>query len=179
MKDKADKKIGRLIVGIACGKNSALDELFYMTKEQMYFVAYRYLRDKDKIQDVLNESYFKIYRASTSFKPSQSAWTWMYTIVKNTALTYTRKDISLDEQELTDVSSFTCDFVERHIEDMTVKHAMQRLDPESRNIIVMKFWGGYTFAEIAKETDMPLTTLYGRYKAALKDVKKYLKEGKI
>lgn len=178
MRDKADKKIGKLIVSIACGKESALDELFYSTKEQMYFVAYRYLRDKNKINDVLNDSYFKIYRASGSYKPSRSATTWMYTIVKNTALTYTGKDISRCEEELTDLSSSTSDFVEKCIEDITVKQALSLLETESRNVLVMRFWGGYTFDEIAKELKLSRTTTYDRYKSALKTVEKYLKEGK-
>ena len=179
MRDKEDKKIGKLIVKIACGKNSALDELFYKTKEQMYFVAYRYLRDKSKISDVLNDSYFKIYRASASYKPSQSARNWMYTIVKNTALTYTRTDISRDESELTDVSTCSPDFVDDCIEDLSLKASLSSLDTESRTIIVMKFWGGYTFAEIADEMKLPLTTLYGRYKSALKVIEKYIKEGNV
>lgn len=176
MRDKNDKMIGKLITSLALGKDSALDEIFYRTKEQMYFVAYRYLRDKDKIQDVLNDSYFKIYRASASYKPSQSARNWMYTIVKNTALTYTRKDISLAEEELTDVSSFTVSFVDDCIDNINLKNALMQLDKESRNAIVMKFWGGYTFEEIAKELQIPMTTLYGRYKAALKIISKYIKE---
>lgn len=179
MRDKDDWKIGKLIVKIACGKNSALDELFYSTKEQMYFVAYRYLRDKSKIPDVLNDSYFKIYRASASYKPSQSARNWMYTIVKNTALTYTRTDISRDESSLTDVSACSSDFVDDCINDLSLKAALSSLDGESRTVIVMKFWGGYTFSEIADEMRLPLTTLYGRYKAALKTVEKYLKEGNV
>ncbi len=179
VRDKTDKKIGKLIVDIACGRESALDELFYLTKEQMYFVAYRYSRDKEKIEDVLNDSYFRIYRASASYNPSQSARNWMYTIVKNTALTYTRKDISLSEEELTDVSSFSSDFVDRCIEDLSLKTALENLDKESRSVVVMKFWGGYTFSEIAKELRLPLTTLYGRYRSALKILSEYIKEGKI
>lgn len=179
MRDKTDKKTGKLIVAIACGRESALDELFYLTKEQMYFVAYRYLRDKDKIEDVLNDSYFKIYRASASYKPSQSARNWMYTIVKNTALTYTRKDISLNEEELTDVCSFSSDFAENCIDDMSLKSALKKLDKDSRAVLIMKFWGGYTFSEISKEMNMPLTTLYGRYKSALKAVSQYIKEENV
>lgn len=178
MRDKKDKKIGKLIVSIACGKESALNELFYSTEEQMYFVAYRYLRDKTKIQDVLNDAYFKIYRSSTSYKPHKSAINWIYTIVKNTALTYTGRDISLNEQELTDVSSVTSDFVDKCVEDLTVKQALESLDTESRTVLVMRFWGGYTFDEIAKELSMSRTTTYDRYKTALKSVEKYIKEGK-
>lgn len=177
MRDKADKKIGKLIVSIACGKESALDELFFSTKEQMYFVAYRYLRDKTKINDVLNGAYFRIYRSSATYKPYKSATNWMYTIVKNTALTYTGRDISLNEQALTDVSSVTSDFVEQCIENLTIKQALACLDDESRTVLVMKFWGGYTFDEIAKELSLSRTTTYDRYKSALKRVEKYLKEG--
>ena len=178
MRDKADKKIGKLIVSIACGKESALDELFFYTKEQMYFVAYRYLHDKTKISDVLNDAYFRIYRSSASYKPYKSATNWMYTIVKNTALTYTGKDISLNEQQLTNVSHVTEDFVDKCIEDMTVKQALSRLDDESRAVLVMKFWGRYTFEEIAKELSLSRTTAYDRYKSALKSVEKFIKEGK-
>ncbi len=179
MRDKDDKKIGKLIVKIACGNESALDELFYSTKEQMYFVAYRYLCDKSKIPDVLNDSYFKIYRSSASYNPHKNARTWMYTIVKNTALTYTHADISRDESALTDISACSSDFVDNCIEDLSLKAALFSLDDDSRTVIVMKFWGGYTFSEIAKEMRLPLTTLYGRYKTALKAVEKHLKEGNV
>ena len=179
MREKEEKKISQRIVEIACRKDSAMDELFYKSKGQMYFVDYRYLRDKRKIADVHNDSYFKIYRASASSKPSQRARNWMYTIVKNTALTYTRMDISRDESELTDVSACSSDFVDDCIEDLSLKAALSSLDTESRTIIVMKFWGGYTFAEIADEMKLPLTTLYGRYKSALKVIEKYIKEGNV
>lgn len=178
MRDKADKKIGKLIADIACGKESALDELFYATKEQMYFVAYRYLRDKSKIPDVLNDAYYKIYRSSTTYKPSKSARNWMYTIVKNTALTYTRTDILHQTEELTDVSSSTLDFVENCIDGIAVKAALDSLDENDRVAIVMKFWGGYTFEEIASELNLPLTTLYGRYRSALKKISEHIKEDK-
>lgn len=179
MRDKADKKISKLVVAMACGKESALDELFFATKEQMYFLAYRYLRDKSKINDVLNDSYFKIYRASASYKPYQSARNWMYTIVKNTALTYTRGDISRKEDELSEPDACASDFVENCIENIALRSALEKLDKDERTAIVMKFWGGYTFDEIAKEMKLPLTTLYGRYKSALKTVEKYIKEGNV
>lgn len=179
MRDKFDKKTGKLIEAVAAGKEGAFDELFNTTKEQMYFVAYRYLRDKSKIQDVLNDSYFKIYRASTSFNTKQSARNWMYTIVKNTALTYTRRDILRNEEELTEIHSCADDFVDNCIDDISVKAVLDALDSDSRTIIVMKFWGGYTFEEISNDMQLPLTTLYGRYKAALKNISAAIKEANV
>lgn len=69
-------------------------------------------------------------------------------------------------------------FVDDCIDNINLKNALMQLDKESRNAIVMKFWGGYTFEEIAKELQIPMTTLYGRYKAALKIISKYIKEEK-
>ena len=63
LQDKLVKKVNKCIYRIALFDEKALDELYAITKESMWFVARKYLVDKSKIDDVLNERRFFGHRA--------------------------------------------------------------------------------------------------------------------
>jgi RNA polymerase sigma-70 factor (ECF subfamily) len=48
-----------------------------------------------------------------------------------------------------------------------VEHALATLPPEQREVLVMKIWGGLTFAQIAESLSVPPNTAASRYRYAL------------
>ena len=84
-------KIKELIKRISKNDERALEELFENTKKKLKYVAKQYLIEKSYADDVLSESYLKIYKRSKTFNEKYNGYSWMYEIVKNTALDYNRK----------------------------------------------------------------------------------------
>lgn len=63
---------------------------------------------------------------------------------------------------------------ERRAADDALSRALQRLPPEDRLILRMRFWEGLSVADIARGLDLPQKPLYRRIERALGDLRKYL-----
>lgn len=58
-----------------------------------------------------------------------------------------------------------------------VEAALARLPAEQREVVVLKVWGGLTFAEIAAATGSPPNTAASRYRYALAALRQHLSTG--
>jgi RNA polymerase sigma factor (sigma-70 family) len=56
----------------------------------------------------------------------------------------------------------------------TAEEALGRLPEEQREILVLRLWGGLTLQEAAEATDEAVSTLYSRYHAGLKGLRRLL-----
>lgn len=57
-----------------------------------------------------------------------------------------------------------------------VQNAMSNLPEIQREVIMLKVWGGLTFAEIAEALDIPANTAASRYRYGLAELRKLTKE---
>ena len=57
--------------------------------------------------------------------------------------------------------------VERREREAAIEAALNQLPGDQREVVVMKVWGGLTFAEIAAAIGVPLSTAASRYRYAL------------
>ena len=136
------QKINKCIIRIAGKKESALDELFELTKKDLYVVACSYLYDKSKAEDVLSDSYLKVVKSAASFDRKQNGYNWLYEIVKNTALNQNNE------------------FVESLCDRLMVEQALNGLSEEEKRIIYEYFFERKTVKEIADRIGKPKTTTY-------------------
>lgn len=103
----ADEK--RLIRDIMKGNRMAMQELYSLTVRNMTAVCSRYVVDQDDVNDVLQESYLKVFSRMASFTAHEdgSLVAWLRRIVVNESLMLLRRKkklnqfVSLDEMEET------------------------------------------------------------------------------
>ena len=103
----ADEK--RLIRDIIKGNRVAMQELYNLTVRNMTAVCSRYVVDQDDVNDVLQESYLKVFSRMASFTAHEdgSLVAWLRRIVVNESLMLLRRKkklnqfVSLDEMEET------------------------------------------------------------------------------
>ena len=82
----------QLIAEVACSNKSAFARLYGLTHAKLLGVALRILRDRALAEDVLQESYLKVWRHASSYDPAiASPMTWMATIVRHGAIDALRK----------------------------------------------------------------------------------------
>ena len=82
----------QLLAEVARGNKSAFARLYGLTHAKLLGVALRILRDRALAEDVLQESYLKIWRHASSYDPAiASPMTWMATIVRHGAIDALRK----------------------------------------------------------------------------------------
>jgi RNA polymerase sigma-70 factor (ECF subfamily) len=81
-----------LIGSVAAGDKAAFAKLYGVTNRKLYGTAMKILRNRALADEILQETYLKVWRSAASYDPATaSPISWMATIVRNTAIDLLRK----------------------------------------------------------------------------------------
>ena len=80
-----------LIARFQEGRIEAFNILVGRYKNQLINFVYRYLGDYDEADDVVQETFVRLYRHKDAYKPVAKFSTWLYTIATNLAKTQYRR----------------------------------------------------------------------------------------
>jgi len=137
----------------------------------------RMVRDQAEVEDVVQESFIKAYRALPNFRGDSAFYTWLYRIGINTAKNYLvsmgrRPQIS-HEVEIEDAENFedaeelrTAETPETEMMTKeiakTVNETMMALPDELRTAITLRELEGLSYEEIASLMNCPIGTVRSR-----------------
>ncbi len=140
-------------------------------QESFYRVAYSYVKDTNTALDVIQEAIIKALKNRNTLKNEEYLKTWFYRILINECLIHIRKNKkiayidNIDEcnpikDESNDIDNF---------DDMQVLYnAIEKLEPNLKTIIILRFFEDMKIEEIAKVTNTNLNTVKSRLYKALK-----------
>lgn len=130
-------------------------------KHSLYRVAYGYMNEEAAAMDALDEAIYKGYLHRKKMKQQEYFKTWMTRIVINECLQKIRKDKRLVFLEQIPDEEVT------ELDHLPLKEALRHLPDELHTIILLRYFGGYTLAEVSEILNVPLSTVAGREKRAL------------
>jgi len=137
----------------------------------------RMIRDQAEVEDVVQESFIKAYRALHNFRGDSAFYTWLYRIGINTAKNYLvsqgRRPQVLQEVEIEDVENFEDGSEMRTMETpetalmtkeiaQTVNDTVASLPEELRTAITLREMEGLSYEEIAEVMQCPIGTVRSR-----------------
>lgn len=88
-----------VIIKFKSGDKKAFDIVYSSFSAAMYGICLRYTRCADDAQDVLQESFIRIYKNCGQYSLDRPLAAWIKTIVINSALTYIKKNYRFDLHE--------------------------------------------------------------------------------
>lgn len=151
----------------AGGCEKSFERLYRLTSSKMLGYAKLFVNNHALAEEVVQESFISIWKNSKSFNPNlSSAFTWMRVIVKNKAfdayrITLTRPISTFDIEDIQVEGTYEspCAYVERlqflrHVED-----TLSKLRPGQANAIVLAFFSGLSYSEIANSINKPEGTV--------------------
>lgn len=147
----------------------------------LYGYILKVVRSQETAEEVLQDTFVKIWKNSTSYDSSKSQFfTWIVNIAKNTAIDAVRsarfqrenKTDSLDSNVT--VSNNLSETLATS--DSGLQKVIEGLDEKYRLLIDLTFFQGYSQREIAKEFDIPLGTVKTRYRKAINELRDNLSE---
>lgn len=165
-----------------CLKNDrvAQKELYDTFAPTLYAVIRRYIRDEFTAEDILIESFVKIYGKLRQFQGKGSLEGWMRRIAVNESLMFLRKN---NVFHLTIESDNIVLPYETRIEDqIDFKLLMNTLDllPVGyRTVFNMYVLEGYKHKDIAKELGISINTSKSQLRLAKERIRKILKKKQI
>lgn len=138
-----------------------------------YNLARWMARNSSDAEDVAQEAMLRAFRFFDTFR-GDDARVWLLTIVRNTYLTWIRREVprqnsaEFDEGMHTDLeSSVTPEFeVLRQATAEHVRRAIESLPPEYREVVLMREIEQLSYKEIAAVTKSPLGTVMSRLSRA-------------
>lgn len=139
---------------------------------------------RESAEDVLQDSFVKIWKYIERYDVSKgSLYTWMLNIVRNTALDALKSKAhkkQLQNQSIDNIvynekgsSEFSQPAASARLD---LKDLLGILDKDNTLLISKAYLEGYTQAEIAEETGMPLGTVKTRMRGALQKLRTFFKE---
>jgi RNA polymerase sigma-70 factor, ECF subfamily len=172
------KVLLQLLVEVASGNKSAFARLYALTHTKLLGVALRILRDRALAEDVLQESYVKVWRHAASYNPSiASPMTWMATIVRHGAIDALRKrqlEAFGSEDEMATVASSDPDPVEEmHLARLRPKAlaAFAKLPEDKRRLIMLAYLRDRSRQELSIRFGVPANTVKTHLRRALLELR--------
>jgi RNA polymerase sigma-70 factor (ECF subfamily) len=167
---KSDKKAPRslaiehlslLIHRVARGDQKAFSDLHALTRDKLRKTARAVCSSNADVEDILQDTYLKIWRHAASFDPgSSSPISWMSTIIRNTAIDSVRSKRFpvTDIEKALSVPMPTDDAVdELHLE--RVGYIIGRLPEERRTLLSLAYLHGESRAALSERFGVPVGTI--------------------
>jgi RNA polymerase sigma-70 factor (ECF subfamily) len=138
------------------------------------------------VEDILQETFIKVFQSIKAGKYSENGKfiSWVMRIAHNLIIDHFRT-ISNDDYE-SDLFNLKRD-AEDNMEDNMIKRQIHQdvrkmishLDEDQKEVVILKYYAGLSFKEIAYITKVSINTALGRMRYALVNIRKIMEENKI
>ena len=170
-----------LMAAVAKGDRIAFERLYAATRAKLYGVVLRILRRQDLADEVMQETYLKIWNSAGQFDPALSSpITWMVAIARNRAIDLIRKKTEVSIEEESDVLEVAADtpdpLAKRELTEelRRLLACMGRLDEERRRLVLFAYYGGWRREQLAAKFDKPVNTIKTWLRRALMEIRECL-----
>ncbi len=165
------------------GDADAFGEIVRRWERRIFALAFGMLNSSEDAREATQETFLAAFRNLRNFRGDAKVSSWLHRIAINQCITRQRRSRVRPETALDDVLERRGDQLstpahasparqaESRERTEAVRRAVQTLQPELREVVVMKEFEEMTFQEIADTLDIPLSTVKSRLYTALKQLR--------
>lgn len=171
-----------LICRAARGDAEAFRQLVEAYQTPAYRLAAR-MCGPDSAEDVTQEAFLAAWRALPEFRGACRFSTWLYRLVSNAAIDCLRREKKhrdtgdVDDLELPDGGPSPQEQAERSDTRDAVRRALDRLSPEHRQVLLLRFMQELDYGEIARALNVSEGTVKSRINRAKSKLREVLAAG--
>ena len=174
------------------GDRSAISQLIDRHSKRVRDYIRMMVKDHDVADDILQETLIKAVRVIDEGRYADTGkfLSWVLRIAHNQVIDYFRSQKSQRTVSESDAGYNvlgTLRFAERNVEDRMiseqieadVRRMIDSLPEEQREVVMMRYYAGMSFQEIADQTEVSFNTALGRMRYALINLRKMIKENNV
>lgn len=161
-------------------QNEAFNLLLNKYQQKIYWHIRRLVIDHDDADDLVQETFIKVWKNLANFRSESQLYTWIYRIATNESITFLNKkklknNISLDDintelaDSLTSSSYFDGDKAQRKLQE-----AILTLPDKQRIIFNMKYFDDMKYDEISEVLGTSVGALKASFHIAVKKIESIL-----
>ena len=171
------------------GDRSAMSQLIERHSRRVRDYINMMVKDRDVADDIFQETFIKAVRVIDEGRYTDNGrfLSWILRIAHNQVIDHfraQRQDKSVSESEAGYDMLGTLKLAERTVEDAMVSEQIERdvrglvdlLPAEQREVVMMRYFSGLSFKEIAEQTNVSINTALGRMRYALINLRRMIKE---
>jgi RNA polymerase sigma-70 factor (ECF subfamily) len=169
----AEARMAERAIGPAEGDTARLSAEFVRLVARNLNGAYKLagylLGDSGEAQDAVQEALARAWRAWPRMREPDSVGAWLDRIVANVCKTRIRKRMGIRHVAFDDkLEVHAPDPFRATLTRDAVGRALERLSPEQRTVVVLRYWRDMSLEQIAAHLDVPLGTVKSRLHYALR-----------
>ena len=151
-------------------------------KERLYWHVRKIVLDHDDADDVLQNTFVKVFKNIDKFKGDSKLYTWLYRIATNEALTFIKKRakqqrVTSEEVQQLALSKLESDvYFEGDAIQLQLQKAIATLPQKQQLVFNMKYFDEHTYEELSEILETSVGGLKSSYHIAVKKITEYLKE---
>ncbi|MBC2845859.1 RNA polymerase sigma factor [Winogradskyella flava] len=161
-------------------KETAFRELMQFYKERLYWHIRKIVISHDDADDVLQNTFIKVFRSIDKFKGESKLYSWLYRIATNESITLINKNakrlqISNEEHQNTAINNLAADvYFEGDEIQLKLQKAIATLPQKQQLVFNMKYFDDLKYKEIADILETSEGALKASYHIAVKKIESFL-----
>lgn len=161
-------------------KEQAFRALLSLYKERLYWHIRNIVKSHDDADDVLQNTFIKIYKNIHNFKGDSKLFSWMYRIATNEAITLLNKNakrlqITSEELQQLAINNLTSDvYFEGDAIQLKLQKAIATLPEKQQLVFNMKYFEDIKYKDMSVILETSEGALKASYHIAVKKIEAYL-----
>lgn len=161
-------------------KDQAFKELITRYKERLYWHIRNIVKSHDDTDDVLQNTFIKIFKNINNFKGDSKLYSWMYRIATNESITFLNQNakklqITNEEAQLNAINKLTSDvYFEGDAIQLKLQKAIATLPKKQQLVFNMKYFQDLKYSEISDILETSEGALKASYHIAVKKIEAFL-----
>lgn len=146
----------------------------------MYWHVRKIVINHDDTDDVLQNTFIKIFKNINTFKGESKLYSWMYRIATNEALTHLNKNaklksLSSEEIQQNAVNNLQSDvYFEGNTIQLKLQQAIAKLPKKQQIVFNMKYFDDIKYKDMSEILETSEGALKASYHIAVKKIEEYL-----
>lgn len=161
-------------------REQAFSKLVALYSERLYWHIRNIVKSHDDTDDVLQNTFIKIYKNIESFKGESKLFSWMYRIATNEAITFINrraKLLQVSNEEVIElaVNNIEADtYFEGDAIQLKLQKAVATLPEKQQLVFNMKYFQELKYSEMSEILETSEGALKASYHIAVKKIEEYL-----
>ena len=162
-------------------QSKAFDELVKLYKVRLYWHIRKIVISHDDTDDVLQNTFIKVFKNIDGFKEESKLFSWMYRIATNEAITFLNKkakksNLNIDEYQKDMRSSLQEDeLFDGDTIQIILQKAIAQLPQKQQLVFNMKYFDEIKYEEMSEILDTSVGALKASYHHAVKKIEAFVK----
>ena len=159
----------------------AFRNLMKLYKKRLYWHIRKIVLSHDDADDVLQNTFIKVFKNIHSFKEQSKLYSWMFRIATNEAITFINKKAAKQHVDLRELQHSMADDLHNDIYytgdeiQQLLQKAIVTLPQKQQLVFNMKYFDEMKYTDMSDALDTSVGALKASYYHAVKKIEKFLK----